>query len=73
MPDICTMVLISMMNAIGCYNPQAYCAPSSDRTKQLCIPNTTCPLPPPSYDCVKEDGTHYSYQESSSGGTESVR
>lgn len=60
MADVCTLIVITTINAIGCGLP-----PSCDKEpvdgKIFCTPYMmmSCPIPKPSYECKKEDGTTY--------------
>lgn len=62
MPDICTLALVTVMNATGCIGPYV-CHSSADGTKELCE-QMPCPLEPLKYDCVDEGGHHYSWADS---------
>jgi hypothetical protein len=63
--DICTLVMVTTMNAIGCV-ADPVCRPSPDGTKHLCTPGY-CPLPAPVYDCKRPDGSTYTWRETDAG------
>ena len=61
--DICTLIVITTMNTIGCMAAES-CWISSGR--KYCIPShaISCPIPENVYECIKEDGTKYLIKES---------
>jgi hypothetical protein len=65
MADICTLVLVTTMNAIGCV-PQQVCDPEVDG-KIFCGPSlqagSCLSPPPPTYTCKRPDGTLYTYED----------
>ena len=62
--DICTLIVITTINTIGCMATES-CRISSDGRK-YCIPPhaISCPIPENIYECVKKDGTKYIIKES---------
>jgi hypothetical protein len=58
--DICTLVAAVMLPSVCHVQPFTLpaCVTSADRTKQLCR-KVTCPPTPPTYACVRPDGSKY--------------
>lgn len=65
MPDICTLIVITTINTLGCASGPT-CRMSEDGTKKYCMPMAviTCSMPDPVYECKKEDGTTYTVKQS---------
>jgi len=63
MADVCTLVIVTTMNTIGCASAP-HCGPEIDG-RILCVPMApmACPIPPPSYSCKRADGTEYTWTD----------
>lgn len=61
--DICTLVVITTINAIACAKAEEC---SIRNGVKYCIPMhaVACLVPEPFYDCVKANGTKYSIKQS---------
>lgn len=66
MADVCTLIIITTMNAVACIPPTVCTKDADQNGRVFCKPDfeTLCTRPPPpSYDCKRPDGTSYIWQD----------
>lgn len=61
--DVCTLIVITTMNTQACGAAERC---SIKNNIKYCFPAHAiqCPIPEPTYDCVKADGTKYTIKQS---------
>ena len=67
MADLCTPLLTLLLPAIICTAPPL-CQPPTDGIHSICQPGI-CRPPPPQYDCVRADQTHYIWEPPDTEGS----